>query len=514
MTDAADGEIERFLRSHGSFEAPPMFPDGRCVGDWKVLAFLGRGGSAEVYRAEIAVTGIVGALKVLFRADDRSRERFRQETRLVAETKSASFPKFYGAGEYDGHLFIAEELLEPIELPSDDAAVGRFILGVAVGVEELHRRGFVHRDLKPGNVMSRPSTGESVLIDMGLAKENGDAPQTRNETVSVVDGHAVGVGTPGFSAPEQFTGGKVSSAMDIHALGMLVNACFGGMPPKAWVAIIRRSTSSVPELRYSSVAEFVRAVRHRHAARRWCTAIITSLVAAGTLFGLYQYRNGKQEDHEEPQPKVVVPESRVSSTTNPVVHTTNAFGATNAVVHVASLTNDGVKNAHVPSLTNVVAHNVSTKTNDLLALGRTTSERGLLVTRIALGGKDVSLPGDIKLKGKRRIEISGYGRLTASISGSRDVRLELSDRATLINLTTIPYPRSGMRYVLKGPCYLNFKNLDPPQDDDIKNIWVDNYDGKGEPSFRFRGTDSYEEVRKEDKAAALDAMRKGIMPSY
>ena len=553
MTDAAAGEIERFLRSHGSFEAPPMFSDGRCVGDWKVLAFLGRGGSAEVYRAENAVTGIVGALKVLFRADDRSRERFRQETRLVAETKSASFPKFYGAGEYDGHLFIAEELLEPIELPSDDAAIGRFILGVAAGVEELHRRGFVHRDLKPGNVMLRPSTGESVLIDMGLAKENGDAPQTRNETVSVVDGHAVGVGTPGFSAPEQFTGGKVSSAMDIHALGMLVNACFGGMPPKAWVAIIRRSTSSVPELRYSSVAEFVRAVRHRHAARRWCTAIITSLVAAGTLFGLYQHRNGKQEYHEEPQAKVVVPESRVSSTTNSVVHTTkvhtaNASGVTNAVVHVARLTNDVVKNAHVSSLTNVVAHNVSTttnklaeamldatydmyyggrerltkgpatnvavKTDNLLALGRTTSERGLLVTRIALGGKDVSLSGDIKLKGKRRIEISGYGRLTASISGSRDVRLELSDRATLINLTTIPYPRSGMRYVLKGPCYLNFKNLDPPQGDDIRNIWVDNYDGKGDPSFRFRGTDSYEEVRKEDKAAALDAMRKGIMPSY
>jgi len=100
MTDAADGEIERFLRSHGSFEAPPMFSDGRCVGDWKVLAFLGRGGSAEVYRAENAVTGIVGALKVLFRADDRSRERFRQETRLVAETKSASF-RFRGTDSYE-----------------------------------------------------------------------------------------------------------------------------------------------------------------------------------------------------------------------------------------------------------------------------------------------------------------------------------------------------------------------------------------------------------------------------
>ena len=112
----------------------------------------------------------------------------------------------------------------------------------------------------------------------------------------------------------------------------------------------------------------------------------------------------------------------------------------------------------------------------------------------------------------RRIEISGYGRLTASISGSREVSLQLSEQATLINLTTIPYPESGMKYILKGPCYLNFKNLDSPED--VKNIWVDDSDGKGNPSFRFHGPDSYEQVRKEDNEAALEAMRKGILPSY
>jgi len=126
----------------------------------------------------------------------------------------------------------------------------------------------------------------------------------------------------------------------------------------------------------------------------------------------------------------------------------------------------------------------------------------------------VSLSGEIKLTGKRRIEIIGPGRLTASITGSRDVRLELGEQAVLVNLSTNPYPESGMRYILNGACYLNFKNLDPPQDLDFKNIWVDDFEGKGIPSFRFRGPDSYEEVRKEDKKAALDALRKGIMPSY
>lgn len=278
MPDAVDGEIEGFLRTHGPFEKPPLFSGGEHVGDWKVRAFLGRGGSAEVYRAENVITGIVGALKVLFRADDSSCARFRVETRLIAETKSAAFPMFYGAGECNGRLYIAEELLEQIVLPSGDSDVARFILGVAAGVEELHRRGFVHRDLKPKNILLRPSTGESVLIDMGLAKESEDTTQTCNETVSVIDGRVAGVGTPGFSAPEQFTGGKVGVAMDIHALGMLVNACFGGKPPKAWAAIILRSTSSVPEQRYATVTDFARAVRRRHAIRWWVAVIVASIV--------------------------------------------------------------------------------------------------------------------------------------------------------------------------------------------------------------------------------------------
>ena len=535
MPDGADNEIEGFLRSHGPFEKPPTISSGERVGDWTVFAFLGRGGSAEVYRAENAVTGIVGALKVLYRTDDRSRERFRLETRLLAETKSPAFPMFYGAGESNGHLYIAEELLEPVALPSDDMAIAKFILDMAAGVEELHRRGFVHRDLKPANVLTRPSTGEYVLIDMGLAKECEDLSPMRNDTLSVVDGHAVGVGTPGFSAPEQFTGGKVGAAMDIHALGILANACFDGKPPKAWIDIIRRSTSSIPEQRYATVADFTRAVRRRHAACRWIAAIAAILAVAGTLFYLAQQKSQKQESHQEPPVNVVVPESGRSprdlrpETVAPCARRDETIPP--SITPIPSGQDDKIPAPSTNKLAEAVLEaaydnyyggrerlpkvpvtNEAVKAKSLLALGKTKYERGLSVTRIALNGKDVSLSGEIRLTGKRRIEISGHGRLTASISGSRDVRLQLSEQATLINLTTIPYPKSGMKYILSGPCYLNFKNLDSP--DDIKNILVDDYGGKGNPSFRFRGPDSYEQVRKEDKEAALDAMRKGILPSY
>ena len=567
MPETPNSEIEGFLRAHGPFEKPPILSCGERVGDWTVRAFLGRGGSAEVFRAENVVTGIVGALKVLYRTDDRSRERFRREARIIAETRSAAFPLFYGAGECDGRFYIAEELLEPITLPADDAAVARYILGVAAGVEALHRRGFVHRDLKPGNVLMRPATGESVLIDMGLAKGGEDAPQIHGEPLSVVDGHAVGVGTPGFSAPEQFTGGKVSAATDIHALGVLVDACFKGKPPKAWADIIRRSTSSIPGQRYASVAEFVRAVRRRHATRHWIAAIAVVLFIAGTFVVLYP-RVTKRQEHPKTLPvEVAVSDSTESSSTNSVLSDSTEASPTNSVLsdstmtsptntvasvsHVDNSTNSVVPEIHVvsPAIpTNAVipenpvsrpaeeksdvmletiydkyyggrekiqlgsVTNVKVRANDLLSLGKTTYERGLFVTRIALKGKDISLPGEIKLTGNRRIEISGYGRLTASISGPRGVWLELSEQATLINLTTTPYPESGMKYVLKGPCYLNFKNLDEPPDG-IKNIWVDRFDKTGDPSFRFRGTDSYEEVRREDKEAALEIMRKGMMPS-
>ena len=284
MPDVVDEEIEGFLRSHGPFEEPPILACGDRVGGWMIRAFLGRGGSSEVYRAENETTGFVAALKILCRTDDRTRERFRREARLLAEMRCASFPKFYEAGNANGRFYIAEELLEPMPLPETDTAVARFILHVAAGVEELHRCGFVHRDIKPRNVMTRPATGESVLIDMGLAKESDDTLQACNDTVSVVDGHAVGVGTPGFSAPEQFAGGKIGPATDIHALGMLANACFGGNPPQAWTKIIRRSTCSIPEQRYSSVSEFERAIRRRH-VWHWCFAAIAimAVVAFATI---------------------------------------------------------------------------------------------------------------------------------------------------------------------------------------------------------------------------------------
>ena len=294
MSEADSAEIEGFLAAHEPFEEAAAFNRGERIGDWTVLAFLGRGATSEVYRAENSVTRQVGAVKVLMRGDDTAQERFRREIALLADTGCAALPRFYGAGKHCGRSFLATELLEPADLPSYDAAIARFLLGVCDGVAELHSRGYVHRDIKPRNVMRRPATGEPVLIDLGLAKAAEGSKEALADTLSVVDGHAVGVGTVGYSAPEQFVGGTVGAAADIHALGILANTCFKGHPPRAWSKIIRRSTSSIPEQRYATIAEFVRAVRHRHAAP-WLLAIIAVILL---FLAVFSYRFWGQSPRE------------------------------------------------------------------------------------------------------------------------------------------------------------------------------------------------------------------------
>lgn len=512
MSETVGAAMEKFLASHGPFEATPCLIPGDKVGDWEVTAFLGRGGSAEVYRAKNCVSEIVGALKVLIHNDIKACERFKREIRLVADAKGAAFPKFYGAGEEAGRLYFAEELLESMELPAKDAAVARYVLGVATAVEELHKRGFVHRDIKPANIMVRPTTGECVLIDMGLAKDDSDTPHSRTDTLSVVDGHAVGVGTPGFSAPEQFVGGRIGAAADIHALGVLANTCFNGRPPKVWIPIIRRSTSSIPEQRYATVAEFILAVRRRHAFRLWILVIAASVVTTVAAISITAMREvalpstdlGSKPAQPHAEPTRLSAETVTAAEKQPESSSrdSSSGGLLGAVSDVLS----GDRGNY-----DIITNGSITVTN-IFELGKTRLERDAFVTRIALNGRDVTVSGEVRLKERQTIEIVGPGRLTASIAGPRGASVEISRRAALINLTEIPYPESKMKFILNGACYMNFKNLDQSTGgDNIRIGWVD-WD-EGTPSIRYRGPDSYKEVRLADKKANIERYLSECQPN-
>ena len=287
MTDV---EFERSLRALGGGAAPCRFRPGERFGDWCVTGFLAAGGSAEVYCVEHVVLKTPAALKVLTEPlTDARKVRFYGEARLLAELKSMAFPRFHAYGDRDGLPYLVEELLEPRDLPTADQERAEFLLAICDGLGELHAKGLVHRDLKVANILFR-ANGMPVIVDLGLSKSSA-VRLAPGSGVSIVDGKAVGVGTPEYAAPEQFLGGDVTPATDIHALGVLAQKLLPsdarGFAAMAWRRIIWRATSSIAAERYQTVDSFARAVRRRHWLRN-AVAVVSAVIGLA-LLGWWAY---------------------------------------------------------------------------------------------------------------------------------------------------------------------------------------------------------------------------------
>lgn len=253
-------EISDWLANRVDDTPPPVLEDGAIVGDFTVVGFLGRGGSGEVYRGEHRFLKTPVAIKVLHRGDEAGKTRFLREAEILADRQYPGFPRFFAYGEADGRPYLVTELLEERPLPSKEREVAEFIRRVAAAAGELHKLGYVHRDIKPSNILWR-SPSEPVLIDFGLAKPVSGEARPVLGALSIENGRAVGVGTPGYAAPEQFVSGEIGFSADIHALGVLANECFGGNPPNSWAQIIRRATSSIRAQRPADVTEFINVIK-------------------------------------------------------------------------------------------------------------------------------------------------------------------------------------------------------------------------------------------------------------
>lgn len=275
MSLALENELADFLRGHEMPHSSFLAKEGDFVGEWRITAFLGRGAMGEVFRAVRDRDGQIAALKILARDDAIAKARFNREAIILKEHPHRAFPRFFDYSSDGDHPFLAIELLEPFPLPDSDRDVASFMLDLCEGVGLLHSLGIVHRDIKPENIMRRRGDPRPVLIDLGLVKV--DESLSRSN-LSMVDGRLVGLGTPGYSAPEQFSGGKISPAADIHALGSLIDQCFCGKPPRQWDRIVRGATSSLPAHRYATVAIFALAIRRRFFLRNLSIALISIIV--------------------------------------------------------------------------------------------------------------------------------------------------------------------------------------------------------------------------------------------
>jgi YVTN family beta-propeller protein len=212
----------------------PQALEGTVLGVYEVQARIGRGGMGEVYLARDTRLGRPVALKVLperFAQDERFRERLLRESRLAAGLDHPNVVPVYDAGEADGRLFIAMRYVDGADLkallrangPLEPERAAGIAGQLAEALDAAHRRGLVHRDVKPSNVLldHQGDRDHAYLADFGLTRS------------SQADGPADGqlMGTVDYVAPEQIRGDELDGRADQYALGCLLFECLTGSLP-------------------------------------------------------------------------------------------------------------------------------------------------------------------------------------------------------------------------------------------------------------------------------------------
>jgi serine/threonine-protein kinase len=202
------------------------------LGRYYIKELLGRGGMAAVYRATDTILQRDVALKILYPhySDDAALvQRFQREAVTAAALEHPHIVPVYDVGEQDSMAYIAMKLLDGETLHDRlqrvgtlaPAAVVAILEPVAAALDYAHRRGVIHRDIKPGNIfLNRTPDGEQVVLtDFGIAKQLDTPGLTTTGAL---------IGTPDYMAPEQIAGGLVDARTDVYALGMLAYRALTG----------------------------------------------------------------------------------------------------------------------------------------------------------------------------------------------------------------------------------------------------------------------------------------------
>jgi ABC-type branched-subunit amino acid transport system substrate-binding protein/DNA-binding beta-propeller fold protein YncE len=204
---------------------------GSTFAGYRVESLLGRGGMGVVYRATDLSLDRPVALKLIapeLAEDKRFRERFLREPRLAAALDHPHVVPIHEAGEHDGQLYLAMRFVEGSDLKSIVEREGKLaperalalLAQIADALDAAHRRGLVHRDVKPANVLV-DADGHAYLTDFGISKQLGGASTDTGQMVGTLD----------YLAPEQIRGERVDGRADCYALACVLYECLAGEPP-------------------------------------------------------------------------------------------------------------------------------------------------------------------------------------------------------------------------------------------------------------------------------------------
>ena len=220
MTPPPDGKPAELEAVRAALEA-----------DYEIIGELGRGGMAMVFRAREKELDREVAIKVLPAAmsfDTDFVERFQREARTAGKLEHPHIVPIYRVGRSGSVIYFVMKLLTGQSLATvlrdrqklTVSEVRRIILETASALGYAAKRGVVHRDIKPDNILL-DSEGRCVVTDFGIAK-TASGPLTAAGT---------SMGTPRYMSPEHAQGGKVDGRSDIYSLGVVAYQCLTGATP-------------------------------------------------------------------------------------------------------------------------------------------------------------------------------------------------------------------------------------------------------------------------------------------
>ncbi|HET9096651.1 MAG TPA: protein kinase, partial [Candidatus Baltobacteraceae bacterium] len=203
---------------------------GRTLsGRYEVLELIGRGGTADTYRALDKVLEREVAIKVLIDRSDDVNKRFLREAQAMANLNHPCIVAVFDVGEESGISYIVMELVRGKTLRDlEGGSISyrqalTYLIDILEALEYAHSQGTIHRDIKPSNIMTVEDGKHVKVMDFGLARRTSDMTQT-TRTGQIV-------GTIGYLAPERFLSKPADIRSDLYSVGIVMYEIFTGTVP-------------------------------------------------------------------------------------------------------------------------------------------------------------------------------------------------------------------------------------------------------------------------------------------